>query len=225
MTATIPFILETFSKYNNLCFEGKLPPIPVKLTRARTFLGKVTYVGKRDIFGNVVRYEKFCMRVSSSFNLTEAELEDVVIHEMIHYYIALNNIKDSSVHGTVFRRMMETINREFGRNITIRHRSEEGAPSQQKEEYRANWLCVTQLQDGSWGITSCAKTRVFEMHRSLPKYYRLKSLEWYGSIDPFFNRYPRSIKPRIYRITRAELDEHLKDSTLLKCDGHTIEPA
>jgi len=226
MRATVPFIQQAFSKFNALCFGGMLPPIPIKLANARTFLGKVTYVGRRDFFGKVVSYENYCMRISTFFDLPEDELEDVIIHEMIHYHIALNKIKDSSTHGKVFRNMMETINTRFGRNITVRHHSESSAQaSARQEEYRANWLCVTQLDDGSWGITSCASTRVFEMHRNLPKYYRIKSLEWYGSIDPFFNRYPRSIKPRIYRITRAELDEHLADSTPLKCDGHTIEPA
>lgn len=225
MTATLPFIQEAFDRFNKLCFEGSLPPIPVKLVKARTFLGKVTYTGKRSIFGNVARYENYCLRISTSFDLTQRELEDVVIHEMIHYFIAVNGIRDTSAHGEVFRKMMRTLNENFGRNICVRHHGCEGAMPQPRDtQIRANWLCVTQLIDGNWGITSCAKTKVFEIHRGLPKYYRLKSLEWYGSLDPFFNRYPRSIKPRIYKISRADLDEHLKDSVRLSCDGHTIKP-
>jgi len=95
MTATIQFVRETFSKFNKLCFEDKLPPIPVVLTYARTFLGKVTYKGKRDIF---------------------------------------------------------------------------------------------------------------------------------GSEDPFFNGFPRSKTPKLYKITREELDKHLADAISLVCDGHNIFP-
>jgi len=224
MKATVSFVQETFDKYNNLCFEGKLPPIPIKLTQARTFLGKVTYSGKRNFFGKILRNVDYCMRISTCFDLQKDVWEDVVIHEMIHYHIALNGIKDTSAHGIVFKNMMNDLNERFGRHIAVRYRSTDSDPSSHREELRANWLCVTQLNDGKWGITSCAKTRVFEMHRNLPKFYRIKSLRWYGSIDPFFNRYPRSIKPRIYSITRAELDEHLSDAVLLKCDGHTIGP-
>lgn len=222
MRATVPFIQNAFAKYNELCFEGSLPPIPIKLTRARTFLGKVTYTIRRDFFGIVVRHQNCCLRISTFFDLPESELEDVVIHEMIHYYIVLNNITDTSTHGAVFRRMMEMINAKYGRHITVSHKGGGWRVPLRNEEPRANWLCVTQLSDGNWGITSCAKTKIFEIYRGLPKCYRLKSMEWYGSIDPFFNRYPRSIKPRIYKITRAELDEHLKDSTPLRCDGRVI---
>jgi len=185
---------EIFSKYNDLCFEGNLPPIPFKLVKARTFLGKYT----RD-----------CIRISTSFDLTERELEDVVIHEMIHYYIAFRRLRDTSPHGVVFRRIMGTINEEFGRNITVRYRCKAGCESPRRDEPRENWICVTQLEDGKWGVTSCIETRVPEMKRNLPKHYRLRSMEWFRSTDPFFNRYPRSYKPRIYKITRAELDGHL----------------
>lgn len=224
MIATVTFVQKSFEAFNQLCFDGKLPPIPIKLTNARSFLGKVTYVGKRNVLGKVVRFENYCLRISTAFDLSERELEDVVIHEMIHYSIALNGIKDTSPHGEVFRMMMNDINAKFGRHISVRHHCNECPFPSHTEEIRANWLCVSQFQDGNWGITSCAKTKVFEIYRGLPRCYRLKSMTWYGSTDPFFNRYPRSIKPRIYKITRAELDGHLKDAVPLKCDGHTIEP-
>jgi len=224
MKATLPFVLETFEKFNALCFEGSLPPIPVKLTAAGTFLGKVTYVGRRNLLGRVSKYENYTMRISTLFDLPAKELEDVVIHEMIHYYIALKGIRDTSVHGTVFRSMMENINSRFGRNISVRHNAASSQVSAKTEQIRANWLCVTQLENGEWGVTSCAKTRIFELYRALPKYFRLKSMAWYGSFDPFFNRFPRSQKPSIYKISREELDKHLSDAQPLQCDGRRIHP-
>jgi len=224
MRATVPFIQSSFSKYNELCFEGKLPPVPIKLSRARTFLGKMTYVGVRSLFGKIVRFENYCLRISTCFDLPENELEDVVIHEMIHYYIALNNIKDTSAHGQVFRNMMDKLNTEFGRHISVRHYGKGLADIPGQGGPRECWICVTQLQDGNWGLTSCIRARVFEMHRNLPRCYRLKSLEWYFSTDAFFSRYPRSRKPRIYRVSRAELDEHLTDAIHMSCDGRTIGP-
>lgn len=130
MLANPQFILDTFTRYNELCFGGTLPPIPIKLTKARTFLGKLTYVARRNFFGKVIRYENFCLRISTLFDLPERELEDVVIHEMIHYYIAMNRIKDTSTHGKVFKAMMRQINAEFGRDIKVRSKRESFASEQ-----------------------------------------------------------------------------------------------
>ena len=218
MIPDLPFIQRTYDKFNSLCFGGALPPVPFKLTSARTFLGKVAYKVKRGILRGP-KIMDCSIRISTSFDLPEAEWEDVIIHEMIHYHILMKGIRDTSSHGQVFRSMMDGINSNYGRHITVRHRCKEGSGPSRKEEIRENWLCVTQLQNGSWGITSCAGKRAPEIHRGLPECYRLRSLAWYVSSDPFFNRYPRSIKPRIYKITRAELDEHLKGSTPLGCEG------
>lgn len=224
MKATIEFITQTYDRFNGLCFNGSLPSIPVKLSHARTFLGKVTFVGKRNLFGKIVRFEHFTLRISTVFDLTEPELEDVILHEMIHYYILVNGIKDSSAHGRVFRKMMNDLNLRFGRNMKISHHLTPAQRTAVTKKIRANYFCVSQLSDGNWGITVCANTRIFEIHRKLPKYYRLRSVTWYGSTDPFFNRYPRSRVPKIYKISKEELDLHLADARQFKCDGHTLTP-
>ncbi len=225
MRVTYQFVKDSFDKFNKLCFEGVLPIIPIRLTEARTFLGKVTYKSRKDFFGLNISNEDFVLSVSTSFDLPENELEDVVLHEMIHYYLAWRGIRDTSVHGDAFKKMMETINLKYGRHINIRHRIEEDQPGSVDVRYRANYICVSQLEDGNWGITVSATTRIFELNRELPRYYRLKSMTWYGSIDPYFNTYPRCKTPKIYGISKEELDAHLVDATLLKCDGHTICPA
>lgn len=225
MRATVEFVQQSFTRFNSLCFEGTLRPIPIKLANARTFLGKVTYTGKRNLFGKIVSYGNVTLRISTAFDLPENELEDVVIHEMIHYCILLRRLKDTSAHGIIFRKMMAEINARYGRHITVSHRFEKGAVPPAEEKIRENYLCVTRFQDGNWGVTVCAKTRIFEIHRKLPRYYRLRSLDWYWSIDPFFNRYPRSKTPKIYKITKEELDAHLPSAQPMRCDGHTFGPA
>ena len=64
-------------------------------------------------------YYDYCISVSSYYQLTLEEIDDVLIHEMIHYSIAYTGLKDTSSHGIVFRGMMDKINRTFGRHITI----------------------------------------------------------------------------------------------------------
>jgi predicted SprT family Zn-dependent metalloprotease len=41
-----------------------------------------------------------------------------MVHEMIHYYIAWNRIKDNGHHGKKFMEIANKMNEEFGLNIT-----------------------------------------------------------------------------------------------------------
>lgn len=214
MIATIPFIQETFDHFNDLCFDGSLPAVPIVLSRAGTFLGKMECKARRNLFGTVTSHYDFRLKISTGFDLSQEELEDVVIHEMIHYHIAYQRLKDTSAHGKIFRHMMETINREYGRHITVRHH---GAPEQNlvrnsAGKTRTHCLCVSSFPDGKRGVTVCASTKISELHRLLPQYFGITDMKWYISQDPFFNRYPRAHTPKIYRITEDELSEHLRGS-------------
>ena len=217
MTATLPFVKETFDRFNALCFEGMLPTVPTVLTKAGTFLGRMEYKSRRDFFGLITSHYDLRMKISTGFDLPQEELEDVVIHEMIHYYIAYRNISDTSAHGEKFRRIMEAINRKYGRHITVRHR---GRPEQNlvrggDGRVKNHCLCVSTFPDGKMGVTVCASAKVPELHRLLPRYYRIVKMEWYESSDPFFSRFPRSRTPKIYKIAPDELSGHLRGSNRL----------
>lgn len=222
MTPTVAYVESKIREFNALIFDSCLPPIPVKLSHARTFLGKVQYRKKRNVFGKISGNTDFLMRISTMFDLSEKEQEDVIIHEMIHYYIAYKGLKDSSTHGKLFRGYMDRINRDYGRNITVRHKSAPGTVNPKTQEVRAHYICVSLLQNEHWGITVCAKTKIFDLYRQIPKHYQVKQMNWYGSLDPFFNKFPRSKTPKVYKITQEELDTHLKNAQKMVCDGKTL---
>lgn len=226
MVATVPFIQVTFDRFNALCFEGALPAVPIVLSRAGSFLGKMEYKVRRDFFGNIVSCYDYRLKISTGFDLREEELEDVVIHEMIHYYISIKNIRDNSAHGDAFRRIMDCINNEYGRHITVRHRSKAGENlvREGSGKVRRHVLCISTFPDGKSGVTVCASTKLLELRRLLPKRYRISNMEWYGSLDPFFNRFPRSNTPKIYRISAEDLKEHLKDAVPLEWHGRDLDP-
>lgn len=211
MTASLDFVRDTFDRFNTLCFEGELPAVPIILTKARTFLGKVEYKGGRGIFGLVPRNKDFRMKISTSFDLPQDELEDVVLHEMIHYYIAWHNIKDSSVHGKVFRDIMGQLNAKYGRHITIRHKAKEGQILGKSKEPGNHYVCLTTFKDGTQCVTVAASTKVSELHRMFSHCPDITGIQWYRTPDPFFDRYPRSRTPRVYRISQEDIREHLSN--------------
>jgi len=123
MTPSRENIEEWFAQFNAEMFDGALPVVPIKLSKARTFLGKLQYKYVRGLFGRVLGYSDFVIRISLYYDLSETEFQDTLIHEMVHLHILTNRIKDTSTHGKVFRSMMKDINSRFGRHITISYRN------------------------------------------------------------------------------------------------------
>lgn len=121
MRPTLEYIERKFNEFNELCFGGELPALPFRISSARTFLGQISYVKKRNRDGSW-SYRDFTFRVSNRHDLPEPIVEDTIIHEMIHYHILYNQLQDNAPHGLLFRRKMNEINKRFGRNVSISHR-------------------------------------------------------------------------------------------------------
>ncbi len=240
MKATLPYLRERFEHFNHLCFGGVLPVPAFRLTTASSYIGQMRYRHRRGPDGSWQRYA-FTMSFSTRFELDEAEVEDTIIHEMIHYYIDFNNLQDTSIHGRLFRQLMNDINLRFNRHITISLRDPEILNTDSRQ--RPAVICVSRLipnvplipatsvsrrrkapaaeqhTDASPGITVCATSRILQIARDLPRRYALLSTSWYYTTDPFFNRYPRCREARIYTIDSAELHLHLKEAIPLQFDG------
>ena len=90
------------------------------LGSGKTFLG--AYKKRKTLFGGTKCYD-FKLRINKRIDLPEADIEDIIIHEMIHYHIAYRGIKDTSTHGMVFKMLMNDINKRFGRQVSEGMRS------------------------------------------------------------------------------------------------------
>ena len=213
MKPTVEFLKRKFDEFNELIFDGRLPSLPISVGNARTSLGGLHFERRRTMFGGS-EMSNFHIRISSRFDLDESEIEDVLIHEMIHYHILYHKMKDTSPHGVVFRKMMSDINRLFGRHIAVTHKWEQGS-QQPMAVAEARYFCICQLYDGTWGITCVPRQRVLDYRRLLPQSFRLRSAEWYVSSHPFFSRFPKVRSLKIFKTTLAELEEPLKNAKKL----------
>lgn len=213
MQISTNYIERKFHEYNELIFEGKLPLPDITLSPARTFLGKLRYSKKRNLWGKW-KYSNFRLVISTYFDLPENMVDDTIIHEMIHYHILYHHIKDTSSHGTVFRGIMQQINERYGRRITISCRLPENA-QRTRQKQQARVICVSHFNDGRVGVTILARTRILELWQCLSTIPDIADCQCYISDNPFFNKYPRSVTPKIYHITQAELDTNLIGSKQL----------
>ncbi|MCR5533126.1 MAG: hypothetical protein K6F10_04520, partial [Paludibacteraceae bacterium] len=64
MRPTISYIQSCFDEYNYRFFGGSLPALPIKLSHAKGFLGKVTFTRrKQGLFGGY-RNGDFVLRIN-----------------------------------------------------------------------------------------------------------------------------------------------------------------
>ena len=61
-----------------------------------------------------------------------------------------------------------------------------------------------------------ASIKISELHKFFSRCPDIVKLQWYGSFDQFFGRYPRSRTPKVYKIPPDELELHLKDAVILE---------
>jgi len=191
-----------------MCFDGALPRIPIKLSGARGFVGRLTYRPVRDWRGRIVRREDFILRISRRFDLPEAEIEDTLIHEMIHYWIGWKGLQDTATHGRIFREKMKEINTLHGRHLTISHKS---TPEELDRDtrIREHHVCVSRLADGRIAVTVAASSCVAKIRRAFRWSPTIRSSTWFESTDPWFNRFPHCRSPKLFPVDPALLKQHL----------------
>ncbi len=203
MIADVKFMKEKFSSFNKLIFSSSLPAPYFKVREARSYRGKFIH-DRSPLYGDI-----YTIILSKSFNLEERELEDVMIHEMIHLHIAYSRINDSSSHGPQFRALMHRINSAYGRNIQISHRmSAESSGSVYVQKDKRSYICVMESRDGEKMIARVPSTKIFEFHRIFSANPLIVSETWYGSLHPAFQFFPASRTPKAYKMT-PEAEEAL----------------
>lgn len=221
MIASIDYIERKFNEYNVLCFEGKLKPLPFKLSNARTFLGQVAFMRDRNADGTWY-YHDFVFKISNKRDMPKTEMEDTILHEMIHYWILSNQMQDFSPHGEIFIRKMKEINVKFNRNISVAHMATKEDHERDKE-IRQHIICACRMRMGQRGVMVATKSNLFQLWDEIQQFPGIAEWKWFISTNPFFNRFPRAIKPKIYQVHTAELEEHLKNAKELIRKGNTIK--
>lgn len=224
MRATIPYIEQKFEEFNLLCFAGKLPKLPIQLSDAKTFLGKVVYKKRTLADGKEEKYD-FCLRINTRIDLPEQEVEDTILHEMIHYFIDVNQLEDSSSHGALFVSLMNQINEKYGRHITISH---DGTSEQKAEaiDKRPKWhvIAVVSLKDERIGIKVLPRIveRITSYYNKMLANSEVKDVQLFMCNNPFFNRYPNSAALNVYFLDKESIEAELQGAEKLECDGKNI---
>lgn len=106
-------ILIEFQNCNHNYFNDELPfPNAVIRHSYRTFGYFRCELDKNNNILNPT------IEMSDNYEYTEAQFRDILIHEMIHYYLVFTKKDIKCRHGKEFKRMAEDFNIRYGLNIT-----------------------------------------------------------------------------------------------------------
>ena len=114
MEITIEMIWQKFREYNRLYFNRELPMPLVQLLKSYRICGQFScskIIGRRRLRGQLIK-------ISCYYNWQEDALRDVLVHEMIHYYLAYKHIDNDITHSEDFQKMAEELNSKYGLNVT-----------------------------------------------------------------------------------------------------------
>lgn len=226
MRASINFLISGFNRFNNEIFGGELPLPLMRVSSARSFMGQFKVVRSRGIL--VRRRETYHLTLSNRYELEEAVLEDVLIHEMIHFLIHYRKIRDTSSHGRQFRALMTNINVRFNRHITVSHRcTKEQLESDTTKSHSI--VCVCTMTDGRRLACRVSQSKVFEIHSAFKNWDQVEKEEWYWVYGSYCNRLRRVLTPRLFSVDNEGL-EIIESGTKLEfveeSDGRTtLRPA
>ena len=117
MIANYTTMYEMFTECNERYFNGSLPIPYLNTMNKLNILARFEY--NKDKNGeHPIKWQE--IKISDCYDYTEDDFREIMVHEMIHYYIAWNGIKDNKEHGKEFLRISEEINKKYNLNITIK---------------------------------------------------------------------------------------------------------
>lgn len=195
MTLTKALLEQWFEQFNRLYFAGELPLPRLALSKARTRLGTMSCRRERSFLKTVLK--DFTIRVSTYYEQDQRGYQTVLLHEMIHYYIAFKGLRDDAPHGRIFRRMMTELNTRHGWNISV-STSMRGAATTVKKPQQQRLVLTIKMKNGERWVSVVNPRYAKSIAARLRRLPQVASFGWYASSDSFFANFPqaRSLRGR-----------------------------
>lgn len=189
---TIERLRGIFYTLNRDYFGSDLPEPRFLLTRSRTILGQFLCTRKR--FGKGTK--DHTIKVTTYYDITEEVLRDIVAHEMIHYSLALNNLRDTSSHGWMFRWEMARLN-AAGLNISI-HADTRQWKAAGKFHKRERLVMALTTSEGEYMLTVVNPKYAQTISRLARDCSNVSTWQWFSTDDDYFASFAvvRSLRGR-----------------------------
>ena len=218
MRPTPAYLYEKFDHYNRLCYAGELPQAEIRLNSRKKSLGLT-----RMTVNRLTGRRKVWIEISTRLDLPEEEYINTLLHEMIHYYVFVNGLKDSSPHGRIFRREMERLRNITGCEISVSYNPPE--ENRLKTRTAPRPVCLVRLNDGSAGLMFAPRTRLFEMWNMPEEFPGVRSYSWFITDNGVFDIFPTPRQPKLFKVGLEKAVSWLRDGRRLVKEAGVIKIA
>ncbi len=218
MIVTKAWIENRFLKFNQEYFGGGLPLPIIGLSRSRTQLG--TFSCKRARSWGRTKIYDCTIRLTTYYDMTEFQAENVLIHEMIHYSITYTGLKDTSPHGIVFQGMASSLNRKYGWEIkamttTKGWKVSEAVTQKKKAKGPQTYLILAlKMVDGKHFLSRVNPSFAKKIDKELRHLKEVKQYCWYTTQEEYFDTFPQCRSLRGKRISKSDFERMVNIMTV-----------
>ena len=216
MKVTKEWLAKNYDKYNNLIFQGSLPKVgsdfDIMVSNARTTLGLFRCERNRTTMR-----KSYVIKVSGFYEMTEEEVADTLVHEMIHFFIYYMGVTDDSIHGRTFKRLMDGINKQYGLHVSVTRSMRNHAVSNPPTNL-SHTIFVLVMEDGSRFISKVNDKYVDGIRRDIENLNSVDEVWWFRSGDEKFSLWRSHRTLRGYVLSDEEFDrtfEGLRKNAIL----------
>ena len=209
MTLTASLLSDWFTQFNHSYFDSILPLPRLTVSHSKRQFGSFSFKRRRRLLSTVNC--DFSIHVSDHFLLSEHHYQSVLLHEMIHYYIAYTKQRDTSPHGRLFRQWMDRLNSQYGWEIRVSESSKGIATRQTSSAHRIKTVVAVTLTSGRKLLSVVSTRYVQYVDRQLKASKDVQTVEWFVTSDPWFDNFPVVRTPRARRVSDEVFEQKKKE--------------
>jgi len=206
MQVTTALLRTWFDELNDRFFGSELPVPCLAVGNSRTTLG--TMRCRRRRVSLLKRQVVYTIRISNYYERSADDFRNVLLHEMIHYYISVKKIKDTSPHGRVFRQLMAKVN-AAGWHVSVSERRSMDVAERNRRRIRPAVVLSMYTRSGARLLTVVNSGYVVRMENRLRHQREVVSWQWHTSTDTMFNSWSRVRTLRARRVGEVDFNNIL----------------
>jgi hypothetical protein len=185
---TVQQLEKLFNQFNDKFFGGELPDITIEVKPMRNNAGTFYYNWK------IINRKRICtpekIIISNFYNYPMHEVEETLIHEMIHYFICYKNLKDNNSHGRTFMKIAQSIHTIDSKyNITKTYEGNLKELPLTKPKKSGTYYIVTFEVNGKKYFSRVSKAYSLFIQENKNRFTRCTNCECFVSKNPELERY------------------------------------
>jgi len=211
MQVTKEWMEKWFTEFNHDYFDDRLSLPRLVLSKSRTRLGSMACKRKVQMFHSHLC--DYAIHLSNYYDLSERQFQNVLLHEMIHYFISYTGLKDTSPHGVVFRRMMDDLNRKYGWEISVMTSTKNVKKAGEIPQDKTYLVLAMEMKNGRRFLSVVNPRSARQLERQMHLVSDLERHDWHLSQNPYFFGFPAVRTLRARRLGKDEYNRLIAQMT------------